>query len=1459
MAFQNGNKPIITSGLVYAVDFGNTKTYNTGIKFNSLCFPNTVGSLVLPAGISSGSLVFSSSNVTATASYTFPIINSTSSFTIQWINTSQNTTPKFFLNQELNKAETLYTKLSTSSIALSLYNKQRSGFDGRLFNYSQTSKNLYTWTYDQGSHLFYVNGFPITASSNIVSTSSNDIGTNDFFSFNGVFTDLSGSTIFQDSQWSGSLDHLYIYNRALPYNDVYQNYVIAASRYQLPVVPQLSVDPNTYLYVTATNITDTNTISSINTFVTSLKTNNIWNKIAVSYPLLGLSNTSQSVNLKDSGILKLSFNNSWSFASSGSVPSSSNSFISSSFSPVSTNNFSYPNLKFDNSHFTYLSYDLITTSSNLFGVSRPATITGGQIFYSGSKAYHVFTASGDLLVDTTVSASMLLVAGGGGGNSVVYAGGGGAGGLITASIVITPGSYPVMVGQGGLGAANRNSILYNGQNSTLLNYIAFGGGKGGSNYSIYAANGFPGGSGGGGAVSGSGIAGQGNAGASSYGGGGGASTTGSGVNGGTGSYIPEYATVGSGYGLPLGWFSGGGGAGVFSNGTGGYGLGGPGGGGSGSDGVTVAQSGFANTGGGGGGAGYLPGDRPGGNGGSGIVIISYNTSSLSALTSSFTAFLSDTVLSGSHNSVTSSAMTAAANVGLITVSRTGSTTSQLYRNTTLVSNTSTATSTPVSSIYVNAVNTNTTASMIAPYSVSYLSFGSGLNSSELSTYHNLVSQLQTNLKRKNTLLDTYTGAELAHSLRRIGPSGYFGSAIKVQRSSDSTLKDIGFTSDGRLDTVALLDFVGTGSGIVNTWYDQSGNGRDFAAAGTPLVVVSGSIVTVKNKPSIYLDGSTSGFSTPGAPYLANKPITLFNYQQLWLNDNAQRYYFLSTMGTVGGLYVGFAAGGNWLLAVWGYQDGGIIPNTKTLNPNLLTGIYTSPGSLFYKDGQLVGTNTTTPPVGMFTDSQSSPTLRLGGWWGGYIYPGTISENIIYAKDLTATRAAVDSNILSYYATGSDTDYQSFITATGITQPTQSAALETLVLDLKSYGLWNKMKAIYPMVTDKYNLYSNTENLSTGWLTSNSTVTASNSAGPFTSSLVANRLNEASGSNISPTIYQTVTLTSGSSYVMSVYAKWNNRDYLVLNPDGNSKTWFDIRNGFVSSSIGTVATASITRVSGTVSNPSGSWYRCAMVFTSSVSTPYNTSIQVANTDGSLTYDSLTGLSGSFLWGAQIEPGDFISPYLSNTTSNAYTTSSMLNQMKYNLKNVNQFSGSYVGGWIPDYTGNKPDGTSAYMDTGFNPSAQSISPSSFHASVYLRTNVEGATVDIANEDGSARLALLPRYSGDITYAAIGNAGSYPSGVPFSNTDSRAFWQVNRNSTTNSQVYKNDIKKADGVINSTSVANNNIYIGAANFSGNPLLFSSRQNAFATIGTGLTDYEAKALYWIVQKYQTTLGRQVY
>jgi hypothetical protein len=62
----------------------------------------------------------------------------------------------------------------------------------------------------------------------------------------------------------------------------------------------------------------------------------------------------------------------------------------------------------------------------------------------------------------------------------------------------------------------------------------------------------------------------------------------------------------------------------------------------------------------------------------------------------------------------------------------------------------------------------------------------------------------------------------------------------------------------------------------------------------------------------------------------------------------------------------------------------------------------------------------------------------------------------------------------YIFGGFDPDAQAFITAASITNTTQQNAINTLVVDLKGYGVWTKMKAIYPFIggtasTHKWNL------------------------------------------------------------------------------------------------------------------------------------------------------------------------------------------------------------------------------------------------------------------------------------------------------------------------------------------------------------------------------------------------------
>ena len=111
--------------------------------------------------------------------------------------------------------------------------------------------------------------------------------------------------------------------------------------------------------------------------------------------------------------------------------------------------------------------------------------SGGTITTSGSFKIHVFDVVGTssfVVTNPGVTGSNLieyLIVGGGGsgGLGANYGAGGGAGGLLSGSIMATPGSFPIIVGAGGIGT-NSGTANTKGADSSALGLTALGGGKG---------------------------------------------------------------------------------------------------------------------------------------------------------------------------------------------------------------------------------------------------------------------------------------------------------------------------------------------------------------------------------------------------------------------------------------------------------------------------------------------------------------------------------------------------------------------------------------------------------------------------------------------------------------------------------------------------------------------------------------------------------------------------------------------------------------------------------------------------------------------------------------------------------------------------------------------------------------------------------------------------------------------
>jgi hypothetical protein len=130
----------------------------------------------------------------------------------------------------------------------------------------------------------------------------------------------------------------------------------------------------------------------------------------------------------------------------------------------------------------------------------------------------------------------------------------------------------------------------------------------------------------------------------------------------------------------------------------------------------------------------------------------------------------------------------------------------------------------------------------------------------------------------------YDGLAAAYSLRKVSAS-YDGFAVEVRRDWDNESGSFGFDANGELDTVSLLTFVtgsaGTGSGFVQTWYDQSGNNRHATQTATgsqPLIVSSGSLVTDNNKPALDFDGVNDFYNFPNLTPTSNDSIFLLEVE-----------------------------------------------------------------------------------------------------------------------------------------------------------------------------------------------------------------------------------------------------------------------------------------------------------------------------------------------------------------------------------------------------------------------------------------------------------------------------------------------------------------------------------------------------------------------------------------------------
>ena len=326
------------------------------------------------------------------------------------------------------------------------------------------------------------------------------------------------------------------------------------------------------------------------------------------------------------------------------------------------------------------------------------------------------------------------------------------------------------------------------------------------------------------------------------------------------------------------------------------------------------------------------------------------------------------------------------------------------------------------------------------------------------------------------LLDTYTGAAAAYSLRQL-KSGVTN-AIEVRRASDNTTQDIGFV-DGELDTTSLASFCSGTDGFVTTWYDQSGNGNDATqttAASQPQIVSSGSVITENGKPAVQFDGSDDYMTLSSisltdrfSEYIVNTHTSVTSGNQSigitrWVSTTNNRQFTLRIQSDTEYDFFISDDGSN-SYSISNYSSATV--NTQYLHASELN-LSESQEFEHYRNNVLISSTFSSGYSNLFNSTVNMELCSFNG--GGSPFQGYLQEVVFYASDQSSNRTGIETNINDFYSiyyVPSDSDAQAFVsrveTAGGSLSYTESQAVDTLVSDLKDAGIWTKMKAIYPMV------------------------------------------------------------------------------------------------------------------------------------------------------------------------------------------------------------------------------------------------------------------------------------------------------------------------------------------------------------------------------------------------------------
>lgn len=194
-------------------------------------------------------------------------------------------------------------------------------------------------------------------------------------------------------------------------------------------------------------------------------------------------------------------------------------------------------------------------------------------------------------------------------------------------------------------------------------------------------------------------------------------------------------------------------------------------------------------------------------------------------------------------------------------------------------------------------------------------------------------------------------------------------------------------------------------------------------------------------------------------------------------------------------------------------------------------------------------------------------------------------------------------------------------------------------------------------------------------------------------------------------------------------------------------------------------------------------------------------------------------------------------------------------KYNWKNPTKADAHYLvhGGTITYNSSGAKGSANGYFDTKIN-AKTGLDSSNYHVSVYYKKDTLHNSVlwgaQTASPDKLIQCAPWYNYLGGTTINDL------PTRVIHSQTNSTGFWLSEKRSGVAIE-YLDGVRTGNIGSEASSLPNEEIYILAKNNDGSATASVPGTIAFASIGQGLTDYQAFSLNTSVQDLLTVLGRK--